>query len=257
MIELTLKCKRCATDFTISVAHYKTFNFTGLPTICPTCKDREQGRPEIVLTRESVWDGVIRIGESASHLLSDLRPFRAQAGDSLCWKVTLKGARYGKDWSGRLDIYSHVDPSILIEDAIVPGSYNRVVKKVWIHTESRPTLEHGICRVSRRVVPETEGAEKRVKEDTYFIILPISPGEFPTPIGTLVYAKAHSKTTFKGYGRQYSASIKGEPIWGFDFYGGVRSGRANTSATLAVQADDAPLVVSHLEGTAIEEYRVS
>jgi hypothetical protein len=256
MITLTLNCKRCGTGFDVSAAHHRTFRFTGLPTICPTCNDREQGRPTIVLQRETIWDGVIRIGESASHLLRDLQPFCAQAGDSPCWKMTVKGARYGHDWHGRLDIYSHVDPSLLVQDAVVLGAYSRAVKEVWIQTEQRQTMEHGICRVRHRVDPATEGAEKKVEEDTYFVILPIANGEVPVPIGSLVYAKAYSKTTLKGFGRQFSAAIHGTPIWGFDFFGGYRSGRAGTATMLAVQADDAPLTVEHHEGGAVESYEV-
>lgn len=255
MLTIDLECSECHQQFKVSAAHFAALGFKGLPRACPACNDRQQERPEITLHRETLWNGVVRVGQSFGGVSRHMEPWEARPGDTPVYRALLKGSFYGADWSGRIDVYSHVPPDALVPGAIVLLAHNRVRKEVWSLATERPTMEHGVVEIRRRVAPGTEGAEKRIEEDSYVTIVPLAADvEPPPPVGTLVFVRARTKTTIKGFGRQYWAHIEGMPVWSVEVSGGYRSGRASTRAMLAVQADDAPIAVVHSEGGAEERW---
>lgn len=251
-----LTCSQCGSTFQVSLASYDAMGITSLPRRCPTCADVRQHRPQVVLARQELWADDIKVGRSAAELLRGLAEFRPRDSDKPCWRLVVKGDRYGASWSGRIDVYSHVEPVRLGAGEVVHLAHMEVRHRVWVQPWTRPTMEHGTASGYRRVPPpgaETETApvatrsgetlgepEEREETSQYVALLPSSSGS--DPAGTLVWATARTKTTIKGLGRQYYAALEGSPLWSLRVSGGVRSGRESTDAILAVVEEGNPLI---------------
>lgn len=238
-------CEDCHNGFLWYPRHYRALGIQGPPKRCPKCLDENQGRPQIALERRELWAANVKIGESAASLLRHAVPFQTQEGDRPSWRLVVKGQMFGAEWSGRINVYLHLEPNAIAADQIVSFSHMEVKAKVWMKHWERPTMEYGVVDGYRRCLPGDEGAEEREETTQYVSILPTASRE--PVVGTLVWAQAYTKTTLKGFGRQYWAHLEGSPLWQLGVTGGARSGRFHTDARLAVVEEGNPLIHVHRE----------
>jgi len=240
-LQVTATCQKCNATFKVDVATFAALKFEAFPKHCPTCLDRKQRRPEVVESRETLFSTVVQLDKAIAGL--GWEEFQAQEGDRKVFQSVLKGKRFGADWYGRIDLYSHIG---LPEPGQICVFSEKIVKKtVWVQKWTRMTMHHGPVSGYRRCAPDAEGAEERQEEDRYCVLLPADGLE---PEGRLVFISAYSKTTLKGFGRQFHANLRGTPLWYKEIRGGVRSGRAYTVAWLAVVNPDHPVFHCHREG---------
>jgi hypothetical protein len=94
--------------------------------------------------------------------------------------------------------------------------------------------------IVRRVSPDTPGAETRVEEQEYVVLLPVPPTDVVVDdLPTLCWVRMDYKTTLKGLGRQIYGAIEGDPFWKMVVSGAVRSGRAGGEGWLCIiEAND-------------------
>lgn len=237
MLTIDLRCMTCQNVFPISVAHYQAFNFQSLPKMCPACKDRQQRRPDIVLSRTVIWEGTAKLDHSVVALLATASEYRPFTKDKPSRRLTIKGEMYGAEWRGRIDLWSQVWP--LAYGMSVQVVHNSVKRQVWVLPEVR-TVASSQVETFRRCEPGTAGAIEREEVNEYVVLLPA----FSDEENWLVWAVARSKTTLKGFGNQYHSEFSGSPLWFQEISGGVRSGREYGVGRLAVVCDDDPLVVT-------------
>jgi len=257
-IIISIHCSRCGEKFPVNINEYRLLGFHALPKSCPRCKDEEQGRPDVTLQRRELFSVTCRI---ASLPPVEWVQVRAVAGDKPAWKGVVKGKMFGAAWVGRIDLYSVAPQPPRVGEVVnlVEMQVLKRVAKKWQHrVRSDFKLGHAVeYSVSRRVPladAENEGAQ--VFEERWEYIR-LDPADEADPQGRqLVWAKAHTKTTLKGFGRQYWATIEGNPIWQRTVTGGYRSGRASTTGCLAVVDGDHPLLIVHKEGGAEEITRI-
>jgi len=236
---LKLVCQGCGEEFPVSPGHFAGLGFRHMPKRCPTCCDLRQGRPSVIVDRSilNLYDGV----EIASLPPGEWEESRGWDKDVPACKLTIKGDRYGASWSGRIDLFALRAPE---KGDIVSIREMEAQHRVKVVRELRSTLEYGSVTVEREIpITTTEEeepeAEKVIRTRKYLVIEP-----FDGPATSrLVWAEAHTKTTLKGFGRQYWASITGDPVASWIVSGGYRSGRAGTTGALAIVSEDRPLVV--------------
>lgn len=243
---IRLICSVCGAEFEMNPASYAALGLGSLPKTCPACKDREQYRAAVVLNRRELFAAVVKLGQSVMDLLRHAEVFQPSPRDIPAWRLIVKGRSFGADWQGRIDVYLHVDPKALSVGQLVRLAHMESRSKVWVKRWQRGTLEHGTISGYRRCGPKDEGAEEREEVTQYVTILPAP--DSAEPGGTLVWAQAYSKTTLKGFGRQYAARLEGSPLWQMSVYGAARSGRFHTDARLAIVEEGNPLIHVHREG---------
>lgn len=211
---------------------YEVYSDRASPVRCPSCADRAQRRPTQVVQRArlATWTAEIH------SLPGEWQRFQANKKDRPCWKIDLCGRSYGADWAGRIVIYA--------AHPFVPGDVVRVrlmraEHRVRVVYRERHTLHHGSVVVSeKRHLHRDEGGEIETDAYEYLVFEPTDAA----PDARITFTKAFSKTTLKGFGRQYRSDtvFEADPLWSKTIYGGYRSGRAGTNATLAIIAYDDP-----------------
>jgi len=93
-----------------------------------------------------------------------------------------------------------------------------------------------------------------VEKHRYIVLTPTNPekllDEEKTANRMLVFQSAYSKTTLKGFGRQFHASLDTESVISVlgSCSGGARSGRFETQYVLAIVSPDYPLIRRFSEG---------
>jgi len=248
-LSIRVSCKICGQQFAFSPRVLLSMGHTHVPKRCPACCDVSQDRPDQTFGRKCLFSSVARV-----HSLPPGEWVRVQntangKADRTVWHLTLKGKYYGADWRGRIDIWAHtVDPPKAGD--VVEVAHMQVRKTVAIQTEGRFRLDRNLqstvdYEVSRRVPLTQAGNEGvQIKEETtdYVSLLSLPPGTRMRTLGKrLLWAEAYSKTTFKGLGRQFEATLDGG-LWHMEVRGGVRSGRATTTAWLAVADFETPVL---------------
>lgn len=169
------------------------------------------------------------------------------------WRMVVKGQRFGATWSGRIDLWTVAQEPPKVGDVVYLREME-VIKRVAKARWERATLEHGTVSGHRQVPLGTEGAEEYEEEREYIRLDP-APDREPRE-RELVWVQAYTKTTIKGFGRQYHAHLEGSPLWHQEVSGGVRSGRAYTQAWLAVVDPDHPIVRVFRENEQEESMRI-
>jgi len=223
---------------------------------CPECADVRQHRPSAVKERTVVVEPIMCAIES---LPGDWQQFvTGQHDDHPCVRMTVKGDRYGVAWNGRIDIYAHTtwqpgDVVWLTELEVVHR-----VKAVEKRCSTSPFTQLAggpVAKIVHEKVPlwyRREGEE--VIETRRYVrldnvrdeeIANLSDAEHAT-MPRLVWREAHSKTTIKGFGRQYANQLRGVPLWEKRVSGGCRTGRIHSEGSLALVDDDHPLEVVNL-----------
>jgi len=242
---LKMVCQSCGEEFPVSPEHFARLGFRILPKRCPKCVDLSQRRPSVVVERRllNVYDGV----ELVSLPPGEWQDVKAWEKDVPAFKLTIKGSRYGASWSGRIDLFAPVLPQA---GDIVSVREMEVKHLIKVRREQRGTLEHGKVTVEKElpITADDPEAEDVIRVRRYLTIEPFD-GE---PTSKLVWAEARTKTTLKGFGRQYWARVEGAPIASWKVKGGYRSGRAYTVGVLAIVDSDHPLYVI-TEGDTEEE----
>lgn len=227
-------------------------HFDNLPNLCPTCLDKKQKRPSIVQERTVLkeWSGV----EIASLPTGWTVTEPEYHSDFPCHKMVLKGKAFGASWSGRIDIFADAEYSVgdVVDVRIMQSRHLiKQMSKVVGHVQNSPyaPLSHLVVKTVPLQTNEslTENAKfERVIEERNYIVLNRSEESAQY---RLVWATAYSKTTLKGYGRQFHASISTDTcLWHQACSGGVRSGRAHTEGVLAIVDEKHPLIKKFREG---------
>lgn len=229
-------CKDCGNVF-VFFAHDK---YDNAPSLCPSCADRRQKRPSIVQERVELhrFEGVL-----IDSLPGEWKEFKTDAGtDFPCYKIGIKGSVYGASWTGRVDIFADKQFTVgeIVDIRVMESKH--LVKKLR-YTAATHLVEKTVdINTEERDVTLTEEIERRE-----YIVLEKS--ECTAAKMKLVWAVAHTKTTIKGYGRQYYASLDpSATLWHKAISGGVRSGRVHTEGILAIVSEEHPLVYEFKEG---------
>lgn len=241
-------CKDCQTIF----VWHEGAKFSNDPNRCPTCADKAQKRPSIIQERTELarferveiksLPGAWVMGESGVE------------SDYPCYKITKRGADFGQSWLGRIDIFADAPYDIgnIVNVRVMEAKH--LVKK-WRFTaghimkspfdEPKHLVERTLD-INDEKAPEAETTEE-VERREYIVLEGIA--EAVEAQYSLVWATAYSKTTLKGYGRQYHASLDtSTTIWHTSCQGGVRSGRAGSEGVLAVVDKEHPLISTFSEG---------
>jgi hypothetical protein len=202
---------------------------------CPTCTDKQQARPSIVQKREEIrcFENIrivslpakwVHVPPKASH-------------DNSFFKIVIKGSDFGASWNGRIDIFAP-EPfgpgeSVDIHEIVVEH-------KIKIVDRIRHTLKYGPVEIENEHPITSDEGEETIRTRHYLRL----ERAYDVPNAKLVWATAYSKTTLKGYGRQFHASVEDDAtIASWKLSGGVRSGRASTTGVLAVVNEDHPLLI--------------
>ena len=235
---LKMVCQQCGEEFPVNPGHFAQMGFKNLPKRCPTCADKAQARPSVVVGRNllNVYDGV----KVVSLPPGNWQETKGYKKDIPAFRLTVKGCRYGAAWSGRIDLFS---ASIPQPETLCRSGRWRL--STLSRRENRPndfesgTVQEYIKEIELPVTADDPDAEEVIRVRRYLVLEP-----FDGPATCrLVWAEADTKTTLKGFGRQYWAEIKGAPIVSWLVSGGVRSGRAHTVGVLAVVNQDHPLYI--------------
>lgn len=243
-------CEDCKEIF---VWHDEQFN--QLPKRCPSCIDKKQLRPSIVVERLCTveFDGI------TIESLPSQEWEKVESGvetDYPCFKISVKGSRYGRSWSGRIDIFAdkQYKPGDSVKIRVMESRH--LVKKLRYqsaHIQRSPfdppthTVEKTIPITSKEESTDANTISEEVEERQYLYL-----SEVGEEAGgrKLIWRTSHSKTTLKGFGRQYHASLNPEAtLWSKSCSGGVRSGRASTEGVLAIVEEGHPLIYTFQEGT--------
>lgn len=248
---VSIRCSVCGNDFNFNVQQYKGLGLADMPDKCPTCLDKRQHRPDITLRRTEIFSAVCLI---TSLPQAQWERFQGNKDDRPSWHAVIKGNIFGASWQGRIDLWSHGQepPRVgemvrLIEMEVV----KQVAKKSW----ERLTLEHGAVSGEVQVPMEQASEEgvRLVEEARRYIRL--EPTKQTSDM-QLIWVTAYTKTTLKGFGRQFWAHLEGNPIWSKEISGGARSGRFNTTGMLAIVDRDYPVIHIHTENGHTEETRI-
>lgn len=255
MLVVSLKCTKCGKEHPVNIDIYRSMEFGNLPKKCPECNDVIQQRPDIVLERRELSTYTVKIDKSFVDLFNKAEKFQPLPTDIPTYRLVKKGSEYGASWSGRIDIYSHVWP--VTEDMTCEFSYMSCTRKVWIVTKTRRGPGNGgyvhdiseTRRVHRGYVPvDGEGPLSERTETNEYVVLTPTVGSASAALQRdalphLVWCTAHTKTTLKGFGRQFHAHIVGDPLWSWSVSGACRSRRYDTHGMLAVVDPIHPLRV--------------
>jgi hypothetical protein len=236
-----VKCNKCDSEFSFDVAEYLNLGIKNIPKKCPKCLDISQGRPETarVEKREQlqVWSPV-RIELPAEKF----GKFQSKETDRATLRAVFKGSDgQGISWDGRMDVYC-------------PAEKLPEIAEVRL---MRVTHSKGHVREERHGEVMGEKTLRTVEyspEYEYLVILPVDDEEVKAEM-KLVYVSASYKTTLKGFGRQYYASLDTESaIWAHKMSSSARSGRFGSRMALALVDKDHP-VISEITGD-IQDYQV-
>lgn len=231
---LKLVCQKCSEEFQMNPFHFATMGFKDLPKRCPKCTDIVQGRPSVVIERNclNVYDGV----EVISLPPGEWQKTEGGRKDVSSFQLAVKGRRFGAAWDGRIDLFTTSIPRIGDVVSVREMESRHLVK---VREEEKQTLHNGVV-VIEKVLPITSddpNAREVVRHRRYLVVEPFEG----SAISRLVWVEAHTKTTLKGFGRQYWTEIKNVSIASWSVSGGVRSDRAHTTGVLAIVDHDHPV----------------
>ncbi len=254
---------------------------------CPRCASlRHERRAGVVETRKCLEE------YHGLKIISDLPAWglvHTHTGD--IFKSVTKGSKGGASWSGRIDIWARgfgekppacdglVDVRVM-ESTIAPkkGALQKridnlfgVITKQAI--EEARTQRDKICEEEKRsveiddilpgirqdIVARFREELSAVEKHKYIVLTPTDPAklldEERNANRMLVFQSAYSKTTLKGLGRQFHASLDTENVISVlgSASGSARSGRFGTHYVLAVVSPDHPLVRTFSEDGRVEK----
>jgi hypothetical protein len=255
-------CKRCDKEFEFDAEYFKALGYQNEPKKCQACRDRENGRPSITLSTKELFGEVVNLGFSPNWVEFDQRNQAPQwKNDRPSRRWTVKGSQFGASWSGRIELWAVAFGDRTPQKGdIVRFFIMESNKECGFHRTERATMKHGTIPIRRRCHIADARAGINAGDESYYIaeesnvymrLLPCEPCETAYK---LVYETAHTKTTLKGYGRQYHSKFDVEQcVWSKTIQGGVRSGRAYTVGCLAIVSDAQPLIKVFKEGGEAEE----
>ncbi len=225
-------CRECRKYFVFYPA--KLPGDGALPKVCSTCQDVRQSRPSVVVERReiAVYDAVEIVGLPPA----EWQEFQGTETDDPAYKIDVRGKKFGADWNGRIIIYAAQPYSI---GEIVSIRYMEATHRVKAVSEERETV-YGKVQVEKILPMTAEEGDEKLFTGQYLVLEKARKEEV---VGKLVWAEAHTKTTLKGFGRQYWAEVSGQPLAEWRVSGGVRSGRAHTTGVLAVVREEHPLII--------------
>lgn len=223
-------CSDCGLDF--------VFYHAGTPQKrCPRCSDKKQECPSVVQKRELLhrWDAIKIV--SLPSTWDTQNSGRSHEGDH--YKITIKGRDFGADWNGRIDIFA---AEKFKDGDIVNIREMEVQHQIRVVQKSRNTMHNGQVRVEKENPVQGVG-EKTIRTRRYLVL-----ERTERCLNTnekLVWAVANTKTTLKGLGRQYWATVNNDAcIVSWQVSGGYRSGRASSTGVLAIVSPKHPLYIS-------------
>ncbi len=235
MFTVQLQCIRCGKNFMFNPSEFTLAGFDDIPKKCPACCDIQQHRPELVISRKcEQFFPVVRI----KSLPGEWVEFNPEGNSIPCFRQDVKGSRFGAAWNGRIVIFT-LRP--VTENDVVSLSVMKVCKQVREVTTSHATMKHGTVATTHRVPMSCEEGDVKEVTDTYLRLDPSQVNGEEVP--SLVWATAHTKTTLKGLGRQFHASIDTDTaIWSMSISGGARNYRFHTEGVLAIVSEQHPLL---------------
>ncbi len=206
--------------------------------------DKRQDRPDITISRRAIFEVKVKI---SSTLPCKWQKVEDPKNDTLkpVYHGVIKGDQFGADWNGRIDLWAIMPEPPKVGQAVKLTEMEvekTVAKEKW----SRETMHYGTVHGYKQVPLGTEKAEEFTEKRNYVRLEPVEADE-NTNYPKLIWVEAYSKTTLKGFGRQYHASLSGSPIWKKEVSGGYRSGRASTTVWLAVVDKNNFVKFSHRE----------
>ncbi len=231
-------CSKCSKPFVF----YAGSRYKNAAKVCPTCIDMAQGRPSYVVERHELarYNGVEIVS-----LPDEWEEFDTKYhSDHQCYRIDIKGSKYGASWLGRIVIYA--DKPYAAGD-VVDIREMRAVHKVKRVYRQRGTV-YGTVVSTFENTPMSEDVDDDdanavvVHEERPYLVFEPSDTD---PQYNLHWITRYSKTTLKGYGRQYRYTIDSSAaIASWRVYGGARSGRLGTTGVLAITDEDHPVIVS-------------
>lgn len=244
-------CVRCSKPFVF----YAGGRYENAAKVCPTCLDRIQGRPSIVLERKEVgrWEGVEIQSLPGTWDIFDSEHHT----DDACYKIDVKGEKYGASWSGRIVIYSKKEfgkgDLVDVREMFAVHKVQRVYTKQGnvYGTDLNTTIED--VPLNQEV---EEGDRVRVERDARsersYLVLEETESEKQY---NLHFIQRRTKTTLKGYGSQYGYTVDDDcAVASWRISGGARSGRYHTDGVLAITTPEHPvLVTGRLEASGKDE----
>ena len=219
---------------------------------CPECADVRQHRPSAVKERTVVIEPIMCVIES---LPGEWQQFATgQHDDQSCVRMIVKGDRYGVAWNGRCDIYAH---AVFQPGDVVWLTELEVIHRVKVVEERRSTstftqLAGGpVAKIVQNKVPlwYKQDGEEIIETRRYVRLDNVCDDEMPENLAVLprlIWVEAHSKTTIKGFGRQYGNQLRGAPLWEKRISGGCRTGRIHSEGALALVDAEHPLELVNL-----------
>lgn len=212
MKTLKSQCKNCGKQFSFSQFHYKILGFRSRPGKCPACKDREQGRPHVILERKTLFECDVVADGSFAEIFALADECKPEKDDRGARRRTIKGNWYGAIWSGLIDVYSYVWP-------VQKGTRLRLLYSV----------------VKKEVLRKDDNGEDAqvVEERDYVTLMPCQNEKEPI-LPSLCYIKAESKLHGHNARTPVTATIVGMPEWFLKVNGKTLSGHRDTEAWIAV-----------------------
>lgn len=249
-IIVSVFCSQCGEQFPFNPTEYRELCYFKLPKHCPKCLDERQHRPDVTLSRKELFGVSCKI---ASLPPAEWQQVQWEEKDSPAWHLVIKGERFGVSWRGRIDLWSVSSEPPKVGN-VVRLSEMEVLKRIAVRKWSSGTrsMERQVPLALAQKENSDSSVEMREEKRIYVRIDPTD--ELPQG-RKLVWIEAHTKTTLKGLGRQYHASLSGSPIWCQKVLGGYRSGRAHSVGWLAVVDPENPVIHSFREGGCVEETR--
>jgi|GEM_PF-3270928 hypothetical protein len=269
-------CRSCGDNFAVYETVERANQEVTEQLDCPRCASlRHERRVGVVEARKCLeeYHGVKIISDLPSWV-----PVHTRAGDAL--KSVTKGSKGGASWSGRIDIWARgfgekppaygdlVDVRVM-ESTIAPkkGVVQKRIDNLFGVITKQATEE---ARVQRDKIYEEEKRSVEIEDilpgirqdviarfreelsvvetHKYIVLTPTDPAklleEERNANRMLVFQPAYSKTTLKGLGRQFHASLDTENVISVlgSASGSARSGRFGTHYVLAVVSPDHPLI---------------
>lgn len=226
-----------------------------LQKLCPTCTDRQQGRPSVVLNRQAL---AIIDGVRVHSLPDEWEIFVAnEQRDEPEWRMTVFGATYGEAWNGRIVIHARrpFAPGDVMRLRHMQAVHEVKAATWWKPTSPQTAFNGGPRAVQRRDTYPPHWADEMIAaqyDHPVVVSLETEVHEYivlePTtaaPDKALMWLEASTKHTFKGLGAQYAEKVEApDAIWRMSVSGGLRSGRARTVGVLAVLPQGAVTTLS-------------
>jgi len=232
-------CRRCSDPF---VFYRSPVPWENSAKTCPECTDRIQARPSVIMERRVLnffSPVLVKSLPKNDWVLTDT----GYHFDKGLYKIDVSGKPYGASWSGRIVIYSN---KIIAPGDIICIREMQAVHKVKKIRYARPTMEHGTIMQEQTVPLQSENEEAFESREfhPYLVFEKFEIHENPVML-SLSWISRYSKTTLKGFGRQYRYKIDTSiAVAAWSVSGGVRSGRAHTESVLAITTPENPVVVT-------------